>query len=421
MRDLRLEGAIESDLMNALTTVWDALVNLLANGLLGASGWQVLLVTLVFTHITIAAVTIFLHRSQAHRALDLHAIPSHFFRLWLWLTTGMVTKEWVAIHRKHHAKCETVDDPHSPVTRGIKTVLLRGSELYRAEAKVQETLAKYGHNTPDDWIERNLYTRYSWQGVGLMVIINVLLFGAIGLTVWAVQMMWIPITAAGIINGIGHWWGYRNFEATDASTNVSPWGIIIGGEELHNNHHTYPTSAKLSVKPYEFDIGWLYIRAMEMVGLATVRKTPPMLKLGAVRPVADDKTLEAIIANRYEVMAKYARDMRDACAAELQHLKEEGAAGSAKLANMRLAQRWLHRDAEKIPQSVKAQVDSAVAQSPRLTKLVAMREELRQLWTRTNVSAEQLVADLQVWCKAAEESGIAALQEFALKLRAARA
>ncbi len=212
------------------------------------------------THITIAAVTIFLHRSQAHRALDLHPIPSHFFRFWLWLTTGMVTKEWVAIHRKHHAKCETDDDPHSPQTRGIKTVLLTGSELYRAEAKMQETLAKYGHGTPDDWIERNLYTRFSWQGVGLMLIVNLMLFGAIGATVWAVQMLWIPITAAGIINGIGHWWGYRNFEAPDASTNVSPWGIIIGGEELHNNHHTYPTSAKLSVKPYEFDIGWAYIR-----------------------------------------------------------------------------------------------------------------------------------------------------------------
>jgi stearoyl-CoA desaturase (delta-9 desaturase) len=175
--------------------------------------WQVLIYALVVTHITIAAVTIYLHRSQAHRALELHPLISHFFRFWLWLTTGMVTKEWVAIHRKHHAKCETVDDPHSPVTRGIKTVLLTGSELYRAEAKVQDTLDKYGHNTPDDWIERNLYTPYSWQGVTLMLIVNLLLFGAIGAAVWALQMAWIPITAAGIINGIGHYWGYRNFEA----------------------------------------------------------------------------------------------------------------------------------------------------------------------------------------------------------------
>ena len=407
--------------MDSLMSIWDASINVLAHGLLDLAWWQVVLVTLVMTHVTISAVTIFLHRAQAHRALDLHAIPSHFFRLWLWLTTGMVTKEFVAVHRKHHAKCETVEDPHSPQTRGIKALLLTGVELYRTESKVKETIAKYGLGTPDDWIERNLYTRFSWQGVGVMLLIDLMLFGAIGITVWAVQMLWIPVMATGIINGIGHWWGYRNFEAPDASTNVSPWGIVIGGEELHNNHHTYPTSAKFSVKPYEFDIGWGYIRAMEMIGLAKVRKTVPMLKLGAVRPVADDKTLEAIIANRYEVMAKYARNLRSASMAEVVRLKAEGASGSAKLANMELARRWLHRDADRIPNEVKAQVASAVEHSPRLAKLVAMREELRQLWTRTNVSAEQLVVDLQAWCKNAEESGIATLQEFALKLRAAKA
>lgn len=407
--------------MTEMVSLWNGLIAWLADGLLGASWWQVLAFTLVATHITIAAVTIFLHRSQAHRSLDLHAAPSHFFRLWLWLTTGMVTKEWVAIHRKHHAKCETHDDPHSPVAHGIKTVLLTGSELYRAEAKNQETLAKFGHGTPDDWIERNLYSRFGWQGVGIMLILNLMMFGAIGLTVWAVQMIWIPITAAGIINGLGHWWGYRNFEATDASTNVSPWGIIIGGEELHNNHHTYPTSAKLSVKKYEFDIGWAYIRGLEMLGLAKVRKTPPMLKLGNVKPVADSQTLEALIANRYEVMAKYARGLRTACRTEMARMKAEGVANHHKLADMRIARRWLHRDAEKIPSHLKAQVDSARGHSPALDKLVAMREELRQLWTRTNVSVEQLVADLQAWCKKAEESGIAALQEFALKLRAVHA
>ena len=407
--------------MDSLMSIWDASINVLAHGLLDLAWWQVVLVTLLMTHVTISAVTIFLHRAQAHRALDLHAIPSHFFRLWLWLTTGMVTKEFVAVHRKHHAKCETVEDPHSPQTRGIKALLLTGVELYRAESKVKETIAKYGLGTPDDWIERNLYTRFSWQGVGVMLLIDLMLFGAIGVTVWAVQMLWIPVMATGIINGIGHWWGYRNFEAPDASTNVSPWGIVIGGEELHNNHHTYPTSAKFSVKPYEFDIGWGYIRAMEMIGLAKVRKTVPLLKLGAVRPVADDKTLEAIIANRYEVMAKYARNLRSASMAEVTRLKSEGASGSAKLANMELAQRWLHRDADRIPNEVKAQVAMAVEHSPRLAKLVLMREELRLLWTRTNVSAEQLVVDLQAWCKNAEESGIATLQEFALKLRAARA
>ena len=407
--------------MDVFWTIHDGLVNWLSHGLLGASWWQLVVVTLVFTHITIAAVTIFLHRAQAHRSLELHAIPSHFFRFWLWLTTGMVTKEWVAIHRKHHAKCETEDDPHSPVTRGIDTVFWKGSELYRAEAKNQETLTKYGHNTPDDWIERHLYTPYSWQGVALMMIVNVALFGAAGVTIWAVQMIWIPITAAGIINGIGHYWGYRNFEAVDASTNISPWGIIIGGEELHNNHHTYPTSAKLSVKPYEFDIGWLYIRIMETVGLATVRKTPPQLRLGAIKPVADDKTLEAVIANRYEVMAQYAKAVRQAVGAELERLKAQGGQGSARFAQMRLARRWLHRDADKIPQGIKPELEQAVEQSPALAKFVTMREELRQLWTRTNVSAEQLVVDLQAWCKRAEESGIASLQDFSRNLRAAQA
>ena len=383
-----------------------------------ATWWQVLLVTLGMTHITICSVTIYLHRSQAHRALDLHAIPSHFLRFWLWLTTGMVTKEFVAVHRKHHAKCETEEDPHSPQTRGIKALLLTGVELYRTESKVMDTITKYGRGTPDDWIERNLYTRFSWQGIVLMLAIDLALFGAIGLTVWAVQMAWIPVMATGIINGIGHYWGYRNFEAADASTNVSPWGILIGGEELHNNHHTYPTSAKFSIKPFEFDISWGYIRAMEIVGLAKVRKTAPQLKLGDVKAQADAHTLEAIIANRYEVMAKYAHELRAACSSELAHVKAQG---SVNLTSLKLAKRWLHRDADRIPASVLPQLADAVKDSPKLAKLVSMREQLRQLWTRTNVSADQLVTDLQLWCKQAESSGIVALEQFSIKLRAAHA
>jgi stearoyl-CoA desaturase (delta-9 desaturase) len=363
-------------------------------------------------------VTIFLHRAQAHRALDLHPAVSHFFRFWLWVATGMITKEFVAVHRKHHAKCETVDDPHSPQVKGLKALLLTGVELYRVEAQNKETLVKYGHNTPDDWIENNLYSRFTWQGVGLMLILNLFLFGAVGAAVWAVQMVWIPWWATGIINGVGHYWGYRNFEAPDASTNVSPWGILIGGEELHNNHHTYPTSAKFSVKPYEFDVGWMYIRGMEMVGLAKVKKVPPKLELGGVRPVADNQTLEAIIANRYEVMARYAAELKRAAGVEVVRLQGQGPAAAARLKEMRLAQAWLHRDDDKIPQGVKPSLTAAMGESPKLAKLVAMREELRALWTRTNVSAEQLVVDLQAWCRKAEESGIAALQDFSLKLRA---
>ena len=407
--------------MEAIQSLVNVFVDFFSDGVMHATWWEIVLYTLVVTHITIAGVTIWLHRCQAHRSLDLGPVPAHFFRFWMWLTTGMVTKEWAAIHRKHHAKCETVDDPHSPVTRGIKAVLLTGSEMYRAEAKNQETIAKFGHGTPDDWIERNLYSRFQWQGVALMMIINLALFGAVGATVWAVQMLWIPITAAGIINGIGHYWGYRNFEATDASRNIMPWGIIIGGEELHNNHHTYPTSAKLSVKPYEFDIAWGYIRALEILGMAKVRKVAPQMRTGDVRAVADNETLEAVIANRYEVMAKYAREMRRACAAELAALRNQGAENTPRWTNMRIARRWLHRDVEKIPGHLQAQVADAAATSPALAKLVAMREELRALWTRTNVSAEQAVTDLQAWCKQAEESGIEALREFSFKLRAARA
>jgi len=401
--------------------IFDALVNWLAHGLLDFSVWQIVLFTLIATHFTIIGVTVFLHRHQAHRALDLGPVPSHFLRFWLWLTTGMVTKEFVAVHRKHHAKCETEEDPHSPQTRGIKKLLLEGTELYRTESKNLETIARYGHGTPDDWIERNLYTRFSWQGVGVMMVIDVLLFGAAGWTVWAIQMAWIPVMATGIINGIGHYWGYRNFESPDCSRNVSIVGILIGGEELHNNHHTYPTSARFSVKPYEFDVGWFYISMLEKIGWAKVKKTPPKMQMGEIRSVADEKTLEALIANRYEVMAGYARGMRETCKTEIAAMKARGEAASASFAVMKAAKRWLPRDAEQVPASAQGQLAQARAAHPALEKMVVMREELRQLWLNTSQSREQLIGDLQAWCRRAEESGIAALQEFSMKLRAAHA
>jgi len=396
--------------------LFNAVLQWLGHGTWELAWWQVLLFTLALTHITMISVTVFLHRHQAHRALDLHPSVAHFFRLWLWLTTGQVTKEWAAIHRKHHAKCEQPDDPHSPQIHGIRKVLFQGAELYRAESKNQETIARYGHGTPDDWIERNLYTRFSWQGVGLMLVINLTLFGALGLTVWAVQMAWTPITAAGIINGAAHYWGYRNFESPDASTNISPWGIIIAGEELHNNHHTYPTSAKLSVKPYEFDIGWMYISILQFAGLARVKKTPPKAAYGDVRPVADEKTLEALIANRYEIMAGFAQQMRATVREELESMK----ARSADSAVIKAAKLWAHRDAEKVPPAAVAQLALARAASPVLDQMVTMREELRQLWLNTAVSREQLTAELAAWCRRAEDSGIATLREFSFKLRATR-
>lgn len=331
-----------------------------------------------------------------------------------------MTREWVAVHRKHHAACETPEDPHSPQTRGIAAVLLRGSELYAAAAKDRRMLEQYGAGTPDDWLERKLYTPHSFHGVALMLVLDLLLFGAIGATVWAVQMLWIPVCAAGIVNGIGHWWGYRNFEVADASRNIVPWGILIGGEELHNNHHTYPTSAKLSVRRHEFDLGWAYIRGLEMLGLATVRRVPPQLRLGSARPVADAAMLAAIIANRYEFMANYATRVRRVALAEGLRMRTQGHA-VAELANLRSARRWLHRDASHIPTGQRAQVSSAVAQNQALAELVAMREQLRQLWTRSGAAGEQLVADLQAWPKTAEASDSATLHEFAAMLRSVRA
>ena len=401
--------------MSGLESGVGLMVDFLIHGLSGLVWWQVLLVALAFTHVTIVSVTLYLHRCQAHRALELHPAVSHFFRLWLWMSTGMLTKEWTAVHRKHHAKCEQEGDPHSPQIFGIKKVFWEGAELYRAEADNAETVQRFGHGTPDDWMERNVYSRHSRLGIVIMLALDVALFGALGLAVWAVQMAWIPIWAAGVVNGIGHYWGYRNFEAADASTNLVPWGIIIGGEELHNNHHTYPTSAKFSVKRYEFDIGWAYIRLMQAMGWATVKKVPPRLHLGEVKPVADAKTREALIANRYEVMAAYARGVRQACRAELAALQ----ARQADATVLKVARRWLHSDVEKVPAMALPQLAQVRAASPVLDTMITMREELRQLWLNTSRSREQLTLDLQAWCRRAEESGIAALHDFSMRLRAA--
>jgi stearoyl-CoA desaturase (delta-9 desaturase) len=392
----------------------DFVLDLLLNGVTNASGWQILLFTLAVTHVTIAGVTIFLHRCQAHRALELHAIPSHFFRFWLWLTTGMVTKEWAAIHRKHHAKCETVEDPHSPITRGIEKVLFEGAELYRSEARNRETIEKYGHGTPDDWIERHVYTKHSALGVSLMLIINVALFGVLGLTVWAVQMAWIPITAAGIINGIGHYWGYRNYDCTDASTNVFPIGILIGGEELHNNHHTYGTSAKLSSKWYEFDIGWLYISILSFLGLAKVKKVAPEPKFDRQKLVADLDTLQSVVANRYDVMAKYARSVRSAWRDEIDQIRAKSSLEAGFLKQSKLL---LQREPSSLESNQQQQLSELFKHSNALKTMHEMRVELGAIWERSHATSDQLLQQLRDWCSRAEASGIRALQEFSLRLR----
>ena len=388
-----------------------------AHGLLDLPWWGYVLVTFALTHVTIAAVTIFLHRSQAHRALDLHPTLMHFFRFWLWLTTGMVTKEWVAIHRKHHAKVETVDDPHSPMTRGIKTVLLRGSELYRAEAANHETLERYGRGTPDDWIERNVYSPYSWQGVGLMLVVNLVLFGPIGATMWAVQMLWIPIWAAGVVNGIGHYWGYRNFASADTSTNIVPLGLLIGGEELHNNHHAYGSSAKFSSRWYEVDLGWGYIRLMQAVGLAKVLRVAPKIRWTASKTVPDLATLQAVITHRYAVASNYAKTLKAACATELATLRTRAGESAAHLPSPRRLKRWLSTEPDVLAADDQARLAAAIEGSSKLQKIYAMRKELSGLWARSTESSEQLLARLQDWCRRAEASGIEQLASFSLQLK----
>lgn len=380
-------------------------------GVLDLPWWGYIAYALISTHITIAAVTIYLHRHSAHRALDLHPVVSHFFRFWLWLTTGMLTKHWTAIHRKHHAKCETVDDPHSPQIFGIRKVLMEGAELYRKEGRNKETLERYGHGTPDDWLERNVYS-HDRYGIALMLITNVILLGPIGITIFAVQMLWIPFLAAGVINGIGHYWGYRTFQPEDASTNIVPWGILIGGEELHNNHHAYATSAKLSNQWYEFDIGWLYIRILETLGLATVKKVAPKLVLDNSKTRCDLATLQAVVTHRYEVVAKYAATLRTTCAGELQVLK-----GKAADVDTGKLKRWLRIDKAALPAAELEQREAAIKNSTVLATVYTMRDDLAQLWQRSTASKEQLVKQLEDWCGRAESSGIEALQQFSRRLR----
>jgi stearoyl-CoA desaturase (delta-9 desaturase) len=374
--------------------------------------WGVVLAALALTHVTIAAVTIYLHRCQAHRALELHPLISHFFRLWLWLTTGMVTKEWAAIHRKHHAKCETAEDPHSPQVYGINRVLWAGVLLYVKESYNKDTMERYGHGTPDDWIERNLYSRFATTGVVLLLAIDLFVFGIIpGALVWITQIGWIPFWAAGVINGVGHFFGYRSYDVADASTNIVPWGILIGGEELHNNHHAYASSARLSSKWYEFDIGWFYICILAALGLATVKKVAPKPRFAQPRAV-DVDTLHAVIANRYDVLSRYAKSLKKTYAHELERLR-----------------RWSPRDAEVLSSLRRAllrgqpvaghetKVAEALKKSRSLDIALAMRHELAALWERSSASKEQLVHHLQEWCRRAETSGVAPLVDFSQRLR----
>ena len=382
-------------------------------GLLNLPWWGYIIAILAMTQVTILSVTIFLHRCQAHRALDLHPIVSHFFRFWLWLSTGMETKEWTAIHRKHHAKVETNEDPHSPQVKGIWKVLFEGTELYRKEARNPATIERFGQGTPDDWVERNVYTKHSAMGITIMLFVDLFLFGPMGLTMWAMQMVWIPFFAAGLVNGVGHYFGYRNFEVQDASRNLFPIGFFIGGEELHNNHHTYGTSAKFSVKWWEFDTGWMLIRIMQLFGLAKPKRVPPKAALAHGKTTLDTDTLKAILTNRFQVMANYSKSVI------LPVLREErrraGAAGSAMWHRMKTS---LVREATLVEKADQQRLERVLETNRSLQTVYQFKLKLQNIWAKSTESQHELLESLQDWCKQAEATGIKALREFVGHLKA---
>lgn len=388
-------------------------LDFLAGGLL-QFGWGAMVIYfLIATQLTIFSVTLYLHRSQAHRGVDFHPVLAHFFRFWTWLTTSMITKEWVAIHRKHHAKCETEDDPHSPMYKGIKTVFWRGVELYREARSQRDDIEQYGKGAPNDWIERHLYTPHATMGPTLLLFISFALFGFAGVAMWAIQMAWIPFWAAGVVNGLGHWWGYRNFETTDTATNLTPWGVWIGGEELHNNHHAFPSSARFALRKWEFDIGWAAIKGFQALGLAKVLRVAPALDVRPNINVPDGDTMKALLAHRFQAMTDYQRNVIGPA------LREEAAAAGAKLRALlpRQLRKGLVDDGRWLKPEAREQLQTWVSQRPRIRTLVEHRARLAALLEARSQNAAESLHNLQVWCREAEASGIRALQDFSARLK----
>jgi stearoyl-CoA desaturase (delta-9 desaturase) len=385
----------------------------LSHGLLQAGWVSLALYLLVATQLTIFSVTLYLHRSMAHRGVDFHPLIAHVFRFWTWLTTSMITKEWVAIHRKHHAKCETDEDPHSPVQKGIGNVFWRGVELYREARAQRGDIEKYGKGCPDDWIERHVYTPHATMGPTLLLFISFALFGFAGVAIWAIQMLWIPFWAAGVVNGLGHWWGYRNFETDDTATNLTPWGVWIGGEELHNNHHAFPSSAKFALRKWEVDIGWTTIRMLESIGLAKVLRVAPALDVRPNIHVPDAETLKALLAVRFQAMTDFQRGVLKPA------LREEAAAAGARLRALlpRKLRKGLADDGRWLKPDARQQLHAWVAQRPRIRALVEHRARLAAVLEARGNDAAATLHNLQAWCAEAEASGIRALQEFSARLK----
>lgn len=388
------------------------------NGLAGLGFWGYVVVTLLWLHATMMAVTLYYHRDQAHRAVDLHPVVRHLCRFWLWLNTGSSTREWVAVHRKHHAYCEKEGDPHSPRVFGLKRVLLEGAELYRAEARKPETVEKYAKGTPNDWLENHVYTdpAFSYVGIALLVVLDLVLFGVPGIIMIALQLSNMPLLAAGVINGLCHAKGYRNFETDDASTNLWPIGLFIAGEELHNNHHAFPTSARFSMRRHEIDMGWLHLKVLEALGLAKIRRvaTPPAL--GAAEAVPDLDALRAIIVHRMHVLRHYTNYVT------LPVLRREvESVGDDPSQVVKPAKKLLTRQPHMLDERSRQTLAALAAKHPSFATVLEYRNELKSLWEGAHTSNERLLADFRAWCQRAEASGIQCLQEFVAYLRTFRA
>ncbi|WP_223789203.1 DesA family fatty acid desaturase [Marinicella meishanensis] len=384
----------------------------LETGLLDFSAWQMVLYTFIVVQVTLSGVSLYLHREQTHRGIQMHPVLQHFYRFWLWFTTGMLTKEWVAIHRKHHAYCETEDDPHSPQIHGIKKVLFHGVTLYTQERKVSETMSKYGQGTPDDWIERNIYTRFHYLGIVLLAFTNIALFGVIGLLIYAIQMLWIPFFAAGVINGIGHFVGYRNYRTDDSSRNIYRFAFFIFGEELHNNHHAFPSSCKFAHKKGEHDLGWYVIKGLNKLGLCQIKKVVPDLFVDEQQKDMDGETVKAILTHKFNVLQVYIKDV-------IKPTLTEEYQNASKAFNKRIKKftHSLSLDPQFLKADIKTKWSAYFEDSQSLNTLLQYKKDLQAIWDNNTKSVEEMIADFKAWCSQAEQSGNRLLQEFADTLR----
>jgi len=387
-------------------------------GALGAGFWLSFGAMLLMTHVTILSVTLYLHRSIAHRAAVFHPALAKFFRIWLWMSTGMSALEWAAVHRKHHAKCETPEDPHSPQQKGLWRVMWAGAWLYTQEAANADTIERFGKGAPNDKMEA-FFRKHSLAGLGLMLGIDLALFGVWGFPVFVLQIAWIPFWAAGVVNGVGHFWGYRNFDSEDQSRNILPWGIIIGGEELHNNHHAFPSSAKLSCKKGEFDLGWAWLVMLERLNLVDIKRAARAPELG-VEQAIDRGTLDAVLAFRHHAQADLRRaltpSLRAKFRAVLQDARDRGDS-SLSGARFRHFRSWFFNESARKPRSAWiARFESIAHSDAALRKARESALSLKTLWERSHVTADELLERLKAWARDAESHPMDGFQQFIRRL-----